>query len=112
MRRLAAALALGVLAFGSLEPLAADIHDGDAAPASAVAAASAEDPGTQSEPAAPAHKMHLCHCTHVHGASTLASAEVRVVVSLVDETAPRRPLLALSSVTRDGLMRPPAATRG
>lgn len=112
LRRLVAALAFGALVIGCLEPLAAEAHDGDAAAGSAVAAVPVDGTDAPSEPAAPTHAMHLCHCTHAHGASTIPSTEVQVVVSLVDESAPRRPLLAPSSVTRDGLMRPPAAARG
>ncbi len=112
LRRLVAALAFGALVIGCLEPLAAEAHDGDSAVASAVAAVPLGGTGAPSEPAAPAHAMHLCHCTHAHGASKLPSTEVHVVVSLVDESAPQRPLLAPSNVTRDGLMRPPATTHG
>jgi len=111
-RGLIAALAGSALVIGCLEPLAAEAHDGDATINVAtivVATAGADAPAA---PVPPVHDMHLCHCTHAHGASTLPSAEVTVVVSMVDEAAPRRPLMAPSSVTLDGLMRPPASARG
>lgn len=112
LRRLLAALALGALIIGCLEPLVAEAHDGDATAMTATTGLSEVDAGAPSGPLPPAHEMHLCHCTHAHGASTLPSTEVSVVVSLVDEAAPQRPLMAPSSVTLAGLMRPPAAARG
>lgn len=115
MRCLVAALVLSAFVLGCLEPLAAEAHDGDATPSSAAALGSAVDVGAPAEPAEPApptHAAHLCHCTHAHGASALASEVVSVVVLLVDESAPRPSLLAPASVTREGLLRPPAAARG
>jgi len=112
LRRVLAALALGALVVACLEPLIAEAHDGDAATRVEATPASSGETGAPSEPAPPTHEMHLCHCTHAHGASTRPSAEVSVVVSTVEEAAPRRPLMALSSVTLDGPMRPPAAARG
>lgn len=111
LRRLVAALALGAFVIGCLEPLVAEAHDGDAAASISTTLASGGDTGTPSEPVPPTHALHLCHCTHAHGASTLPSTEVSVVLSLVEETAPRRPLMAPSSVTLDGLLRPPASAR-
>lgn len=111
LRRFFAVLTLGVLVAGCLEPLIAESHDGDANSVVATVA-SFGNAGAPSESAPPTHEMHLCHCTHAHGASTRPSVEVAVVVSTVDETAARRPLMALLSVTLDGPMRPPAAARG
>lgn len=111
LRRFFAVLTLGVLVAGCLEPLIAEAPDGDASSVIATVAALG-DTGAPSDAAPPTHEMHLCHCIHAHGASTRPSAEVSVVVSTVEETAPLRPLMALSSVTLDGPMRPPATARG
>jgi hypothetical protein len=112
LRRFFAVLTLGVLVAGCLEPLIAEAHDGDATTGVGLTVASPGETGVPTEPAPPTHEIHLCHCTHAHGASTLPSAEVSVVVSMVEETSPRRLLMAPSSVTLDGPMRPPAAARG
>lgn len=112
LHRFLAMLALSAIVVGCLEPLIAEAHDGDAASSVMIGPATADGTRAPAEPGPPAHEMHLCHCTHAHGASARCSAEVSVVVLMVEETAPRRPLMAPSSVTLDGLMRPPAATRG
>lgn len=112
LRRVLAALVLGAISIGCLEPLIAEAHDGDSTGRPTTALESVVDVQVPTEPTRPTHQMHLCHCTHAHGASTLPSTEVVVVVSLVEETTPQRPLMAPSSVSLERLLRPPAAAHG
>lgn len=106
-RRFAAAVLLGAVTLGFLEPLIAEAHDGDAVQ-SITASTLEEDRSGSPDGAPPVHTAHLCHCTHVHSAAVLAVFAVRVSVTLLDEDPPSWHVLRPSSAARDGSWRPPA----
>ena len=105
-RRVFALLLITVFSIGCVEPLIADVHDGDA-PESEVAAASAgliltgSPPVASAAPSSPADDgstgdssddapesrdhAHVCHCTHAHGGTLTAAASVVASVAAVDD---------------------------
>lgn len=127
LRRLVAALLWSVLGLTlGAEPLLADACDGDA-PAAAVAAVvphtdgpllagvlgatgitATEAPAGSEDGSSPEHSIHVCHCTHAHGATLtggyVITARTRPVTTAVCRCPDRLP----PSPALEPRLRPPA----
>ena len=122
LRRIMAAFLTVALLFSIGEEVIADVHDGGAthaevdratgishAPDDGAAAGPAHVLQQESAPAESDHTVHVCHCSHVHGAVvTLAAATPRL--SFFRFAAPFAMSAApLAAVVLDRTTRPPIA---